>query len=74
MRQFITSTLLGTAAMGLALSVTPAAAQDIGALYTFGDSLADPGNLSAVQFNAQRPGTARFYSNRRFSNGGVIPE
>ncbi|MEM7567386.1 MAG: SGNH/GDSL hydrolase family protein, partial [Pseudomonadota bacterium] len=72
MRQVFKSALLAGAAIGLALSTAPATAQDFGALITFGDSLADSGNIPGLTGGANFPPAP--YVGNRFSNGPVVPE
>lgn len=58
------------------LSPPQAAAQPYSALYVFGDSLSDTGNISAIQFAAGSPLTlpADPYYQGRFSDGPVYAE
>ncbi len=72
MRQVLKSALLAGVALGAALSVVPAQAQDFGALVTFGDSLADSGNIPGLTGGANFPPAP--YVGNRFSNGPVVPE
>jgi len=69
MTKFFRSTLLGASLLGVAAAATPASAQQVDRIVTFGDSYADDGNL--FQLTGLNPLTFQggLYPTGRFSGG-----